>query len=267
MAQVRRPSRNPQRLTLLRLFLSICGILVFAILLFWSDGFPNRKQQTMSLRASSESAARPLLTPEKLLAQDFIRQHQRIQMAATISEASSRKYRIHLGGLVADSYGATNGTIILETRPSWAPLGAEHLHKLLDEHFYDQCRFFRVIPTFMVQFGIAADPRVQQQRRQTVLQDDPVLQTNARGTVSYAMSGKNTRTTQLFINTKTSGNAYLDKEGFAPVALVLEGMEYVDRIYAEYREDPVQGKIQNRGNDYLNQEFPLLSYIESVEKI
>ncbi|GKY93523.1 hypothetical protein MPSEU_000319700 [Mayamaea pseudoterrestris] len=275
MAQIRRPTRNPQRITLLRLFLGVCSITFFAIVLFRYDGFPDRKQRA-ALRAAAAANAdqqavagaavkRPLLTPEKLLAQDFIR-NQRVQAVAA-TESSSRRFSIHLKGLVANSMGETNGTIVLETRPSWAPIGVAHLHKLLDAKFYDQCRFFRVIPNFMVQFGIAADPEIQRQWRDDVLKDDVVKQTNARGTISFAMSGKNTRTTQMFINTKASGNRYLDKEGFAPVGVVLEGMEYVDRIYAEYREKPVQGKIQNQGNKYLEKEFPLLSYIDSVEEI
>ena len=273
MAQIRRPSRNPQRITLLRLCLAVSGSLVFAILLFWYDGFPDRKQRA-ALRAAAAAnnnnamtsvvpVKRPLLTPEKLLAQDFIR-NQRVQAVAA-TEAASRRFALHLEGLVPDALGMTNGTVVLETRPSWAPIGAAHLHKLMDAHFYDQCRFFRVIPNFMVQFGISGDPSIQRVMRETVLKDDTVKQTNARGTVSFAMSGKNSRTTQLFINTKTAGNRYLDKEGFAPIAVVLEGMEHVDRIYADYREKPVQGKIQNRGNDYLQKEFPLLSYIDHVE--
>jgi cyclophilin family peptidyl-prolyl cis-trans isomerase len=276
MAQIRRPNRNPQRITLLRLFLGISGTLFFAICLFYYDGFPDRKQRA-ALRAaaangegdaSSVTASvnkRPLLTPEKLLAQDFIR-NQRVQ-AVKATEANSRRFLLHLGGLVPDSHGNTNGTVVLETRPSWAPIGVKHLHDLMDAKFYDQCRFFRVIPNFMVQFGIAADPNVQRVMRETVLPDDSVQQTNARGTVSFAMSGKNSRTTQLFINTKTAGNRYLDKEGFAPVAVVLQGMEYVDRIYADDREKPVQAKIQNRGNEYLNKEFPNLSYIDHVEEV
>lgn len=144
-----------------------------------------------------------------------------------------------------------SGTVIIETRPSWAPIGVAHLHELMEANFYAQCRFFRVIPNFMVQFGIAADPNTQKEWRQKVLKDDPVKQTNARGTVSFATSGKNTRTTQLFINTKAAGNAYLDKEGFAPVAVVVEGMEVVDKIYAEYRRETCPTKDSESGQRIL----------------
>ena len=86
-----------------------------------------------------------------------------------------------------------------------------------------------------------------------------------RGTVSFATSGKNTRKTQIFINTGKKGNAYLDKEGFSPFAEIIEGMDYVDRIYDKHREKPKQGQIANRGNMYLSKEFPELSYIVKAE--
>jgi len=116
----------------------------------------------------------------------------------------------------------------------------------------------------VAQFGISGDPETQLKWRKDVLQDDPVRHTNARGTISYAMSGKNTRTTQIFINLRESGNAYLDKEGFAPIGQVVAGTQYLDEIYDAAREKPKQGMIVNRGNAYLEKEFPDLTYISAV---
>jgi peptidyl-prolyl cis-trans isomerase A (cyclophilin A) len=136
---------------------------------------------------------------------------------------------------------------------------------LIDDGFYQNCRFFRVLPNFMAQFGISGDPNVQKKYRHNPIQDDPVLETNHRGTMTFATSGPNTRTTQLFINTVNNGR--LDKEGFAPFAQVLSGMEFVDQIYSGYLEKPNQGKIQQRGNGYLEEEFPKLSWISEVKVI
>jgi cyclophilin family peptidyl-prolyl cis-trans isomerase len=102
------------------------------------------------------------------------------------------------------------------------------------------------------------DPQVQAKWR-TPINDDPVVTTNARGTVTFATSGPNTRTTQLFIN--TNGNAFLDKQGFSPFAQVISGMEVVDRIYDGYGEQPSQALIKQRGNEYLVENFPKLSFI------
>jgi peptidyl-prolyl cis-trans isomerase A (cyclophilin A) len=117
----------------------------------------------------------------------------------------------------------------------------------------------------MAQFGISGDPDVQKKYRKNPIEDDPVLETNKRGTITFATSGPNTRTTQLFINTVDNGR--LDREGFAPFAQVLSGMEFVDQIYAGYREKPNQGKIQQEGNAYIEKEFPKLSWISAVKVI
>lgn len=158
-----------------------------------------------------------------------------------------------------------SGEIVIQTHPEWAPLGVKHFHKLMDEGFYDQTRFFRVVPDFIVQFGIAADPK--KFPKDKPLKDDPVKTTNSRGTLTYATAGPNTRTTQLFINTRERGNAFLDKQGFSPFAEVISGMEYVDAIYAGYGEKPDQGKIESQGNEYLEKEFPLLSYITTAKSM
>lgn len=158
------------------------------------------------------------------------------------------------------------GTVIVETYENWAPIGAAHFDELVtsSDHFYNACRFFRVVDKFMVQFGINGDPKVQAKWRTQILQDDPVLTTNAYGTLTYATSGPNSRTTQLFINTNPKGNAFLDKQGFAPFGRIVQGMEFVEQINKEYKEKPEQGKIQHRGNEYLDKEFPRLSYIASL---
>jgi cyclophilin family peptidyl-prolyl cis-trans isomerase len=104
------------------------------------------------------------------------------------------------------------------------------------------------------------DPQVQA-KWATPVKDDPVATTNARGTVTFATSGPNTRTTQLFINTNDSGNTFLDKQGFSPFAEVISGMDVVDRIYDVYREKPDQALIRSRGNEYLDENFPKLSFV------
>ena len=142
------------------------------------------------------------------------------ETAEYTAEEGGRIFQLELGKLdgTADDAG---GTVIIRTKPSWAPLGVEQFHKLMDLKFFDECRFFRVVNNFIVQFGINGDPNVQKQYRGNPIKDDPVQRTNARGTLTFATSGPNTRTTQMFINTRNGGNAFLDKQGFSPIAEVI----------------------------------------------
>ena len=114
----------------------------------------------------------------------------------------------------------------------------------------------------MVQFGINGDPSIQGPWRNANLTDDPVTQTNRRGTMTFATAGPNSRTTQVFINFKN--NADLDGQGFAPFGEIESGMEAVDKINAEYRESPDQGRIQTQGNVYLTKAFPRLDYVKKA---
>jgi len=161
-----------------------------------------------------------------------------------------------------DGETGKEGILIVQLMPEWAPLGVERIRELVTAKFYDECRAFRVIKRFMAQLGINGDHKVSKLWARKTIKDDPVKTSNARGTVTFAMSGPNTRTTQIFFN--MVDNKYLDGQGFAPFGKVVSGLEEViDHINDEYVEKPNQGKIQNRGNEYLH-EFPRLSFIKTA---
>jgi peptidyl-prolyl cis-trans isomerase A (cyclophilin A) len=165
-------------------------------------------------------------------------------------------------------FETSKGTFVVKVVKAWAPLGADRFYQLVRGGYYDQCRFFRVISGFMAQFGISGDPKISAEWRDKAIKDDPVVKSNKRGFVSYAMAGPDTRTTQLFIN--YGDNSRLDKMGFAPFGEVVEGMEVVDALYAEYGEGaprgrgPDQGRIQKEGNAYLEKDFPKLDFIKTA---
>lgn len=159
--------------------------------------------------------------------------------------------------------GDASGKFTLEVHPDWAPLGAARFSELLQNDFFNGVRFFRVVPNFVAQFGISGDPKVAARYKNANIRDDPVTQTNSRGRITFATAGPNTRTTQFFINLKDNG--FLDKQGFSPFAEVVEGLDVVDRLYQGYGERPSQPRIEAQGNAYLEQSFPLLSYVESVK--
>jgi peptidyl-prolyl cis-trans isomerase A (cyclophilin A) len=159
-------------------------------------------------------------------------------------------------------FDTTAGPFVVEVHRDWAPKGADRFYNLVKYGFFDECRFFRVVPDFIVQFGINGNPAVQSAWRNANLTDDPVKHGNARGTVVFATAGPNTRTTQLFVNLKNNG-ASLDRQGFAAFGEVVDGMDSVEKITSQYGERPNQGEIQSKGNAYLKQ-FAKMDYIKTA---
>jgi peptidyl-prolyl cis-trans isomerase A (cyclophilin A) len=166
-------------------------------------------------------------------------------------------------------FDTSKGPFVVEVHRDWAPLGADRFYNLVKSGFFDNGRFFRVISGFMVQFGINANPTVSAQWRNARINDDPVVKSNARGLITFAMAGPNTRTTQVFIN--YADNSVLDRQGFSPFGQVISGMNVVDALYSGYGEGapsgggPDQSRVQSEGNAYLTTAFPKLDYIKSAK--
>ena len=160
--------------------------------------------------------------------------------------------------------GAKEFTVLVHE--DWAPIGANRFRDLVEEKFYDDTRFFRVIPSFMVQFGLSGDPAKSAEWRSLTINDEPVKESNKPGYITFAKTGApNSRTTQLFIN--YVDNARLDGMGFAPFGEVVgKGMDVVRKLY-NCGEKPNQGQIQSAGNSYLDKSFPDLSKIVSVRVV
>jgi peptidyl-prolyl cis-trans isomerase A (cyclophilin A) len=159
----------------------------------------------------------------------------------------------------------TRGEFTLAVTRAWAPLGADRFYTLVKHHFYDNASIFRVVPNFVAQFGISAYPAVTTAWRGTDIKDDPVTQSNKKGYITFATSGPNTRTTQVFINLQD--NIRLDKMGFAPFGVVEDdGMKVVQMFYDQYGDDagPDQGKIEKQGKPYTDQGWPKLDTIKSA---
>lgn len=158
------------------------------------------------------------------------------------------------------------GSFVVRVHEDWAPIGAARFKELVEGKFYDDIRFFRVIPTFMVQFGLNGDPAKSKDWSNKHISDDPVKASNKLGHITFAKSGEpNSRTTQIFIN--YVDNADLDQSGFAPFGEVEgDGMTVVRQIY-DCQEEPKQGQIMSMGNRYLDNEFPDLSKIVKAQII
>jgi peptidyl-prolyl cis-trans isomerase A (cyclophilin A) len=167
-----------------------------------------------------------------------------------------------------------DASFLLKVKPEWAPLGAARFRELVESGFYDDTRFFRVLDgmydIWIAQFGINGDPGVQAKWDSKRIQDDPVKASNKRGTLAFAMSGRNTRTTQLFLNFG-DGGPVLDAD-FAPFAEVVSGMDAVDAIFkvgegAPSGQGPEQGRIVGQGNVYLDDAFPKLTKVVTAKVV
>jgi len=169
-------------------------------------------------------------------------------------------------------FDTSKGPFVVQVTRAWAPQGADRFYSLVKSGFFDDVRFFRVISGFMVQFGINGDPRIAAPWRSATIKDDPVKQSNKRGTITFATAGPDSRTSQVFIN--FADNSPLDRQGFSPFGQVTSGMSVVDALYSGYGEGapsgrgPEQGRIQREGNAYLKKDFPNLDYVKkaTIEK-
>jgi peptidyl-prolyl cis-trans isomerase A (cyclophilin A) len=165
-------------------------------------------------------------------------------------------------------FDTTKGPFVVEVYRAWAPRGADRFYNLVRAGYYDDVAFFRVISSFMVQFGINGEASVNAAWRDARISDDPVKQSNVRGMVTFATSGPDSRTTQVFINFKD--NSRLDGMGFAPFGKVVQGLSVVDSLYSGYGEGaprgmgPDQGRAQAEGNVYLRSSFPRLDFVKTA---
>ncbi|MGA9183105.1 MAG: peptidylprolyl isomerase, partial [Candidatus Acidiferrales bacterium] len=160
------------------------------------------------------------------------------------------------------TFKTTAGDFVVQVTRAWAPLGADRFYNLVKHGYFTDVSFFRVVPGFVVQFGLSPDPALNKVWDKASIKDDPVTQSNHLGYITFATAGANTRTTQLFIS--LADNTRLDSMGFAPFGQVTSGMDVVQKIYSGYGESPDQSAITAEGKAYLDKSFPKLDHIVSA---
>jgi len=148
----------------------------------------------------------------------------------------------------------------------WSPLGVDRAYHLVGNDFYAGARFYRVVPGFVAQWGFSGDPALDSIWDERPIADEPTVASNARGTVSFARAGPETRSFTLFVN--TVDNQRLDDvvaggvAGYPPIGRIERGAEVIDGFYAAYTEDPpMQDSIAQLGNEYLRRRYPQLDSI------
>ena len=168
-------------------------------------------------------------------------------------------------------FETTKGTFDIEAKRIWSPKAVDRLYQLIKSEFYTDIAIFRVVPNFVVQFGIHNDSSLNEDWANYKVPDEPVVEKNVEGSISFARGGKESRTTQIFINLKSNSPRldtldYSGVKGFPVVAKITHGMDVVIKFYDGYAEKPSskQKDIQKEGNSYLKKNFPKLDYINSA---
>jgi peptidyl-prolyl cis-trans isomerase A (cyclophilin A) len=161
-------------------------------------------------------------------------------------------------------FDTSRGVFVIEVHREWAPNGADRFYNLVKIGFYDDVRFFRVYKGLLAQFGMNGSPDVTKAWRGVPFPDDPAKQSNKRGWITFASSGRpNSRGTQVFINLKDTTD--FDQQ-FVPFGYVKSGLDIVDHLYSEYIGDiePEQRRLALEGNAYLKNVYPELDFVKKA---
>jgi peptidyl-prolyl cis-trans isomerase A (cyclophilin A) len=200
---------------------------------------PPTKSAAPAAKAPAAPAANPLLHPE------------------TLKARAPDSFKV--------KFTTTKGDFTVDVHRDWSPLGADRFYNPVRNRYFTNAAFFRIVPNFIVQFGMAADPKVGAVWQNATIKDDPAKAGvhNTKGTVVFAKSSEpNSRSNQFFVN--IADNSGLDAQGFTPFGDVTEGMDVITGLYAGYLERPEQGRILNEGKAYLDKNFPRLDSIKTA---
>lgn len=238
--------------------------LVLAVVLGRSEHALAQAPAQTPAQPKTGATAKPGATARKSTATPRVGYDPALLKPALLKAKSPDKYQV--------KFVTTRGEFTVNVTRAWAPIGADRFYNLVRHHYYDNASFFRVIADFVAQFGISAYPQVSAAWKDANIKDDPVTQSNKKGTLTFATAGPNTRTTQLFINLRD--NTRLDGMGFAPFAVVdADGMTVVEQLYQGYGEGapggagPDQDQIQTKGKPYLDKGWPKLDSIKTATLI
>jgi len=125
------------------------------------------------------------------------------------------------------------GAITLELYPDKAPISVENFLKYVDEGFYNNLTFHRVMPGFMIQGGGMTDQMVEKSegKHQPIKNESSNGLSNTRGTIAMARTpNPNSATCQFFINHADNPNLNTLGGGYAVFGKVTDGMDVVDQI-------------------------------------
>jgi cyclophilin family peptidyl-prolyl cis-trans isomerase len=170
-------------------------------------------------------------------------------------------------------FETSKGNFVVRCVRAHGPNGSDRFYNLIRLGYYNDVRFHRVIPRYIVQWGLNGDPAVNEAWLHAAFEDDPKYGSNLRGTFAFARDTvPGTSNTQLYVNLRD--NTRNDSNPFAIFGRVIRGMDVLDSLYSGYGDSSGsgvrqhrQGKIIEGGNAYLDSEFPRLDHLIRAEII
>ncbi len=160
----------------------------------------------------------------------------------------------------------SEGAFDIAMHRAWSPLGVDRMYHLMSNDFYAGARFYRIASGFVAQWGFSGTPALDSIWEALPIADEPVVESNLRGVVSFARAGARTRSYTLFVN--LVDNARLDAlpaggvVGYPPIGRVVRRLDVIDGFYPGYTEDPPQqDSLAQLGNEYLRRRYPQLDSI------
>jgi peptidyl-prolyl cis-trans isomerase A (cyclophilin A) len=235
----------------------LLGVAVcLAVLAGWASPSARSQSQAQSQTSTGTTPTKKSTTTHRAAAHPAV--HRSLLDPARLNQKAPDTYKV--------KFTTTKGDFTIEVTRAWAPVGADRFYNLVKNGFFTDVEFFRVVPDFVVQFGINGNPKIAAVWSNANINDDPVTQSNLRGYITYAQtSAPNSRSTQVFINLNDR-NSGLDARGFAPFGKVVDGMDVVDKLYSGYGEQVtnLQDQIAQQGNPFLKKNFPELDGIKTA---
>jgi cyclophilin family peptidyl-prolyl cis-trans isomerase/HEAT repeat protein len=139
---------------------------------------------------------------------------------------AARRYVLGSGaGSLRVTIETDRGSIVLNLLPFEAPLTVDNFIRLVDRRYFDNQRWHRVVPNFVVQAG---DPRGDGNGGPgTTIRDEINRRRYGRGAVGMALSGPDTGGSQFFIT--HSPQPHLDG-GYTVFGQVASGYDALDQL-------------------------------------
>lgn len=155
-------------------------------------------------------------------------------------------FALAVGLIAAATTRAANPIVVIETSlgsikvelfPDKAPTTVKNFLSYVDDRFYHDTLFHRVISTFMIQGGGYTEGFRHKQTKDPIKNEASNGLSNTRGTIAMARTSEpDSATSEFFIN--VVDNEFLDKEkdpkkvGYCVFGKVVDGMDVVDKIKA-----------------------------------